>query len=359
MGVYERNCHYYIRFSADGKVVRKSVGRKGVITKTVAKQVLDEEKRKARLGELGIDKHKMPALEAISKEYINYQRNIKQKRSWKKDQEHLRHFCREFGNLKLSKITIKHIDDYKLKRVNEVKPVTVNRELEVLRHLFYLARKWDKFRGDNPVAKAGLFKTESQRIRILTEDEEIRLLNLSEPHLKPIIQMALMTGLRKGELLKLTWDDVNLDTNIITVRAENSKSKKSRKIPISSALRIILVEQKLKTDHKNSEEENAEKKSYVFLTPEGKPYSGKNPSALKRCFNTALKRAEVERLVFHDLRHTCATRMAERGASIIAVKEILGHSDIKTTMKYFHPEKSLYEAVELLVNHSEMRSELI
>jgi integrase len=98
------------------------------------------------------------------------------------------------------------------------------------------------------------------------------------------------------------------------------------------------LEQKLKTGHSG----------YVFLTPVGQPYSGNNPSALKRSFGTALKRANIKGLVFHDLRHTCATRMAERGASIIAVKEILGHADIRTTMKYFHPEKSLNEAVELL-----------
>lgn len=251
--------------------------------------------------------------------------------------------------MKLSEIKAKHIDDYKLGRVTEVKPITVNRELEVLRHSFYLARKWDKLTGDNPVAKAGLFKTESQRIRTLTPDEEINLMNSSEPHLKPIIQTALMTGMRKGELLSLRWDDVNLDTNLITVRAEVSKSKKTRKIPIRSSLKKLLLEQKLKTGFSG----------HVFVTPEGRPYSGKNPGALKRTFKTALNRSGMKGLVFHDIRHTCATRMAERGASIIAVKEILGHADIKTTMKYFHPEKSLNEAVELLANLSEMKSELI
>jgi integrase len=338
MGVFERNGHFYIRYSANGRIIRKSIGRKGVITKTVARQVFDEEKRKARLGKLGLDKRLIPTLEAFSKEYITYQRDIKQKRSWFKDVEHLNRFCKELGNLKLSEINVKLIDDYKLRRVNEVKAVTVNRELEVLRHLFYLAKKWDKLNGENPVAKAGLFKTESQRMRILTPDEEIRLVNLSEPHLKPIIQTALMTGLRKGELLKLTWQDINFDTNILTIKAENSKSKKSRKIPISSALRKLLLEQKLKTGHSG----------FVFLTPNFQPYSGKNPGALKRSFSTALRRANIKGLVFHDLRHTCATRMAERGASIIAVKEILGHSDIKTTIQYFHPEKSLNEAVELV-----------
>jgi len=70
----------------------------------------------------------------------------------------------------------------------------------------------------------------------------------------------------------------------------------------------------------------------------------------------ACKRAAIRGLRFHDLRHTAATRMAERGANIVAVKEILGHADIKTTMKYFHPGDSLTEAVEKLGNFTQDRS---
>ncbi len=152
--------------------------------------------------------------------------------------------------------------------------------------------------------------------------------------------MALLTGMRLSEILTLLWADVNLETNLITIRAEISKSKKSRKIPISQTLRKLLVEQRMKNYQSG----------HVFVTHLGVPYSPNNPSALKRTFTTARRNAEIKDFRFHDLRHTAATRMAENGASIIAVKEILGHASITTTMKYFHPGDSLTKAVEILAN---------
>jgi len=349
MGVYKRlrkhkdgseTGYWYIRYWVNGQERKESIGKVGIVTKTVAQTRLEERKRQVRLGQLDMINADIPTLKDFSIDYLEYKKNVNLKRSWQKDESHLKRFNNYFGNLKLSEITAKHIDDYKQIRVREVKPVTVNHELEVLRHLFYLAKKWKNFYGENPVSESGLIKTESQRTRVLTFDEEERLFANCSPHLLPIVQTALMTGMRKGELLTLTLDDVNFENNFITIRAEISKSKKSRKIPISSVLRSILLEQKLKT----------KKSGHVFVTLQGKPYSLTNPSALKRTFSTARTNAKIDNLTFHDLRHTAATRMAEHGASIVAVKEILGHADIKTTMKYFHPEKSLNEAVEILGN---------
>jgi integrase len=110
------------------------------------------------------------------------------------------------------------------------------------------------------------------------------------------------------------------------------------KIPISSKLRKVLLEQKLKTGWSN----------YVFLTPENKPYSSNNPTALKRAFGAACRRALIKGLRFHDLRHTATTRMIEKGANIAAVRKVLGHANINTTMRYAHPEDSVKDAVEKL-----------
>ncbi|MFI5344724.1 MAG: tyrosine-type recombinase/integrase [Chlamydiales bacterium] len=350
MGVFKRSRiqnngskqdYWYIRYWFDGHERKESIGKVGVVTKAVAQARLEERRRQVRLGQLDMLKAKIPTLEDFSVEYLEYQKDVMLKRSWKKDEAHLKNFNKAFGKMKLSEITAKHIDDYKLKRLKEgVKKVTVNRELEILRHLFFLAKKWKRFYTDNPVSESGLFKVESQRIRVLTYEEEDRLLACVAPHLLPVINAALLTGMRKGELLTLRWDDVNLDNGLITVRAEISKSKKNRRIPISTSLRGLLLEQKLKTIHSG----------YVFLTPQGRNYAPTNSNALIRIFTIARKNAHIENFTFHDLRHTAATRMAENGASIVAVKEILGHSDIKTTMKYFHPEKSLNEAVEILGN---------
>jgi len=84
---------------------------------------------------------------------------------------------------------------------------------------------------------------------------------------------------------------------------------------------------------------------YVFPSVSSK--SG-HMEGVKRSFMSACKKAGIEGLRFHDLRHTCATRMIEHGANIVAVKEILGHSSLDMTMRYAHPEDSLKEAVEKL-----------
>jgi integrase len=187
----------------------------------------------------------------------------------------------------------------------------------------------------------------NQTERILTPEEEEKLLVASAPHLRPIINTALNTGMRKGEILSLTWGDISFENNLITIRHSITKSKKTRKIPINPTLRKVLLEQKLKIGFSN----------YVFLTPEGNPCSYNNPNALKRAFGAACRRANIKGFRFHDLRHTAATRMVESGANIVAVSRILGHADLKTTMRCSHPEDSLKDAVEKLGNFTMNRSQ--
>jgi len=345
MGVFKRirkgkegkeTPYWYIRYSVHGKIKWESIGKVGSVTKDNARAKLAERKKQIRLGQLDMIENDIPTLEEFTIDYLVYQRDVKQKRSWGKDEAHMKRFNSIFGERKLSDINVKDIDDYKLNRLKEVKPATVNRELSVLRHLLFLAKKWKKFFSDNPVSESGLLTEHNLKERILKPEEEERLLSCSANHLKPILITALNTGMRKGEVLSLKWADIDLEQNLILVRHTVSKSKKPRLIPISSALRRLLVEQKLKTSWND----------YVFLNPEGNPYL--RPDALKRCFEGACRRANIVGLRFHDLRHTAATRMIERGANIVAVSKILGHADIKTTMRYAHPEDSLKEAVEKL-----------
>ena len=313
MGVFKRtrvtqdgvsNQYWYIRYRVNGKDKYESVGRIPLVTKTQARALLEDRRRQVRLGQLGMAKTKIPTLVEFTKEFIEYQRDVKRKRSWEKDESHMKLWNRELGDKKLSEITSAHIDGHKLGRLKKVKPSSVNRELEVLRALFYYAKRVKKFFGENPVSESGLLEVEYDGYRTLTHDEEARLMNVCSEHLKPIIITALNTGMRKGEILSLTWNDVDLDNDLITVRSAVSKSKKQRQIPINSLLRKVLLEQKFKTAQNG----------FVFLTPEGLPYSSKNTCALKKTFGTALRKAEIKSFRFHDLRHTAATRMAESGA---------------------------------------------
>ncbi|MDA2920583.1 site-specific integrase [Desulfobacterota bacterium AH_259_B03_O07] len=325
-----------IKYKVQGKWRTEILGRLEIVQKGWAREVLKDRERKIKLGEFGLNENNVPTLQEFSDRYIEYQREVKQKRTWRKDLEHVRKWNIIFGARKLSDIHAKDIDDYKHKRLSEVKPATVNRELEVLRNLFYLAKRWKEFYGENPVSESGLLSVNNQKERILSREEEQQLLNASAPHLKSIIITALNTGMRKSEILSLSWEDIDFENDFIKVRHTISKNKKSRKVPVSSFLRIMLLEQKMKTGYSEN----------VFLSPDGESYT--RPDSLKRCFEGARKRAKIEDLRFHDLRHTFATRAIEAGGSIVALSKILGHASIQTTMRYLHPDDSLRETVEMV-----------
>jgi len=292
-----------IKYKFHGKWKEEILGQSDLILKGHARRILQERERAIALGNYGIIENDVPTLSEFTEEYISHKRDVENKRSWKKDQTFLRKFIDYFGDTKLCDITTKQIDEYKLERLKKVKAKTVNNELQVLKHMLNLAKKWNKLFIDNVVSKSGLIKTESNRKRILTYEEEKKLIENSSEHLKPIIKTALLTAMRLGELLSLRWSDVDLEQNYIKIRREVSKSKKSREIPISTAFRLLLLELKLKTG----------KSGYVFVTDTGIPYSPSNPSAIKRTFTTARRKSNLLDSRFHDLRHTALTRMAEGG----------------------------------------------
>jgi len=174
---------------------------------------------------------------------------------------------------------------------------------------------------------------DNQRNRVLSVEEEESLLANNALHLQPIILIALNTGMRKGEILSLKWDNVHFNNNIFIITALNNKSKKTKRIPINSVLRNSLLELKLRSGS-NSE--------YVFLCDEGLPIK-----EIKTAFKNACRRANIEGLRFHDLSHTAGTKMVESDVNIVAISEILGHSSIEITKKrYLHPDNSLRDAVE-------------
>jgi integrase len=333
--VFQRGNSWVIEYRLNGKTKRETIGKKGVVSKTMTREVLNKREQQIKLGQYDMLDAEIPTFNEFAEEYVTYGKDTVKKRSWQRDTYSLRHFGAVYGNKKLSEISVNDVDDYKNRRLQRVKPSTVNRELQCIRNLFNLAKKWKKFFGENPVSASGLIKVENQVERILSADEEQRLLDTSPDYLRDIITVALNSGMRRGEILNLTWDWIDLDKKIITLPPTHTKSKKVRKIPINSKVRKLFLELKLKSG--GSE----------FVFPSDNSRTG-HLEWVKRSFMSACKKAGIEGLRFHDLRHTAATRMVENGANIVAVKEILGHADLKTTMRYAHPDNSLKEAIESL-----------
>ncbi len=135
--------------------------------------------------------------------------------------------------------------------------------------------------------------------------------------------------MRRGELLNLRWADV--DTNQLIVQGGIAKSSQSRVIPLNLEARQILREW-------NSDCE------WVFPGPDESPLT-----TIQKSWSTIRQAAKIPQLRFHDLRHTFATRILEKGAHIKTVKELLGHADIATTARYLHAtDETKRKAVELL-----------
>lgn len=252
----------------------------------------------------------------------------KSERRFKNSLVHLRAF---FGSMAFSRITALDIEEYKSRRLSETyerkeikrySKACINRELAALKRMLSWAEDIAGISIPIPIKKIRLFpkkEAEHPRERILSEDEQAALLAKAPSHLKPIIEIALWTGMRLGEILSLQWTDVRLTARLpeIVVRGENAKSGKTRKIPIITRLSRVLDGLPRTTD-------------YVFFNPgTTKPWT-----SIKRSFGTARRRSKLKDARFHDLRHTFATMCVEHGVDLVTLQQWMGHSTIIMTARY-------------------------
>jgi len=251
----------------------------------------------------------------------------------------VRYLREAFGEKRLKDISYLDLETYRNRRkatpLANGKPrtdATVNREMATLRHMLNKAVEWGLLEV-SPFRKGArlTLRENNQRHRYLTEEEIERLLSACSPHLKPIVELALHTGMRKGELLNLRWEQIRDGFIYLT----ETKSGKARQIPLSDRAAQVLRELQIR---------NKWKSPHVCIGPDGKQLKD-----VKRSFNAACRRAGIEDFRFHDLRHTFASHLVMRGANLKAVQRLLGHSDSKMTDRYAHLSPDhLRESVTLL-----------
>ena len=204
----------------------------------------------------------------------------------------------------LDEVTSLDVERYKAQRSQKMSPATVNRELACLKHMFNKAIEWGKVK-ENPFSKVKLFREDNTRIRYLGREEVKALLDACAEHLRPIVINALNTGMRKSEILNLK-SNVDLIHGKIYIR--DSKSGRPRDVDINQWLADALIEI---PKHPRS--------TYLFCDRDGKQYQN-----VRRSFETAKRRAWVENLWFHDLRHNLASHLAMAGVGSKTLQEILG-----------------------------------
>ncbi|MGH9415602.1 MAG: tyrosine-type recombinase/integrase, partial [Terriglobales bacterium] len=243
----------------------------------------------------------------------------------------------------IAAITPFAVEKYKQARLEAGKaPATVNREVACLKHMLNMAVQWGYLR-DNHLRPVRLLREENIVERIVTSAEETRLLAAAHDPLRDMLVVALHSGMRLGEILKLPWSCVDFERSLITII--NAKNGRSRKVPMNAVV-VETLKQRRPTQAKVATA------LFVF----GDPRTGRPFGSVKTAFRATLRRAEIKSLRFHDLRHTFATRLVADGVDLVSVKELLGHSDIGMTMRYAHPsEANLRQAVALLAKRPASR----
>ncbi len=245
------------------------------------------------------------------------------------------------------------------KNIRGLKPTSINRILSTIKHMFSKAVDWEMVEAEllKKLRRVKQFKEQS-RLRYLTAEEARGLVSVCDEHLRPIVITALLTGMRRGEILNLRWDHLDMRHDFILL--DKTKNGERREIPINATLKTLFQKLPRRIDC-----------PYVFHDPKTlKPYG-----EVKHSFSTAVNRAGIKDFHFHDLRHTYASLAIMSGEiDITTLKTLLGHKDIKMTLRYAHlapahnrkaarvmdtvmslPESSLQPTAQLL--HKETKKE--
>jgi site-specific recombinase XerD len=246
-------------------------------------------------------------------------------------------FINVIGDIRLKLITVQQIEAYKTFKSNEVTGETVNKHLRTLKAGFNFAIKLNWIEK-NPFDKVVKIKIPQKEPQIFTDEnlsdlfkviDDIRILNIAK--------FGLNSGFRLNEILNLQWNDIDFSNETITIRNKatfRTKSGKIRVVPLTNKLKEILLIVQGNKSESNIIEIKPIQDSYIFKKPNGYRFS---PDFISHRFKKYCRVAGLpERLHYHSLRHQYITDLIKRGLSINFVKELAGHSDIKTTLGYTH-----------------------
>jgi len=264
------------------------------------------------------------------------------KRSWQDDEERARPLKEFFKGKRLRDITPMLIERYKQLRLKtktlhkrERSPATVNRELQVLSKVFSMAYD-NGLVETNPMRRVHKLREAPARERYLTDDEEKRLFEIlvgRRAHIRPIVVVALQTGMRQGEILGMKWENVDFEQK--TIYVAHTKTGRPRKLPMSKPVEVEL----------RSLKQDASSEEHVFSYAR----TGLKLTTFRHAWEGACTAAKISGLRFHDLRHTFATRLRAKGVHEMDIMSLLGHTTLQMTSRYTHamPE-NLRTAVDSL-----------
>jgi integrase len=326
------------------------------MSKVTAKEKDGQFRREVREGKFQ-QRAKRISFRTFSEKYLDFCRlNLKPK-SAKRRELSTNTLMPYFGDSLLGKINPFMAEQFKkARRETGVKPATINRDIDCLKNILYKAVEWE-YLAYNPLAgkKMKRLKEDNEVMWVLSDEEERKLLESCErspqrgtkknrffaKYLRNLVELALNTGLREGELFNMQKTDVLLNERYI--RVTDTKNMECRSVPINDTSKAIL-ERRLQDS----------RSEYVFCNSKGKKLT-----VLTNAFWYAVKEAGLTRIDaktgkpirfrFHDLRHNFGSRLGMAGKDLKTIMEIMGHKSTKVAMRYQHPTpEHKLEAVKIL-----------
>jgi integrase len=223
------------------------------------------------------------------------------------------------------------------RRISQTAPYQANRCLAVLSKMFSLAIRW-RMRTDNPCVGIARNK-EHDRERYLTGEELPRLLTAlaeyRDQRTAAIFRLLLLTGARRGEVLSMRWEDVDVGGGVWTKPHGRTKQRERHVVPLSAAARTVLAELAAETPDLNG-----------FIFPAGRGATGPMRT-VEKPWKSLCQAAGITNLRTHDLRHSYASQLASAGIGLHVIGRLLGHRKPSTTARYSHlTDAALREATE-------------
>lgn len=350
MGLTKRRDSYYVAFpvltSEDGKTLRLASGvhgarlkrwKVGCLNKGVAKGMEAAIRTNLLQGKVLTEEGKPVLFSEWARTYLELE-TVKGLRSYRDRADRItKQLMPFFGKKIISEIRPQDVEAYRRQRVKKNgKPAslqTVNHDHIALKHCLNVVVRRGLL-SSNPASRVPLPNPENERDRVLGAGEWGRLYQAAKPHLKPVILLAYQLGQRFSEIIGLTWDRVDLRRRFILLRANDTKTKQRREVPMTPAVRLMLQElakvRRLETNR-------------VFL------YKGKPLGRVSRTFKTALREAGLSDFRFHDLRHCASTNLRRAGVDTATAMKIVGHKSEKMWKRYNAiEERDLTQAAEKL-----------
>ena len=245
------------------------------------------------------------------------------KRGAKDEAIRIRALCRSrLASFTLKTLTPSEVAAFRDLRLTTVGTGAVIRDLSLISSVINHARREWGANAQNPCALVRKPRSPAGRSRLLTRDEETRLLEELAPRgrrnplLQPLVMLALETAMRRGELLALRWKHVDLEQRVALLKM--TKNGHARAVPLSSKAIDVLASLKTR--------DTADARVFPI-----------EAAAVHAAFSRACNRAEVMDFRFHDLRHCAATRMADKLSNVLELAAVTGHQTIQMLKRYYHP----------------------